>query len=73
MPVGAYAFSIRADWLTTADETTTDDMENDLWQLSLSGAFTNSPSASTFGWTFGAQFLRNEETMEVTTGENRPR
>ncbi len=68
MPVGAYAFSIRADWLTTADEETTDDVENDLWQLSLSGAFTNSPSASTFGWTLGAQILRNEETMEVTTG-----
>lgn len=68
MPVGAYAFSVKANWLTTADEVSTDDVENDLWQLSLEGAFTNSPSASTFGWTVGAQILRNEETAEVKTG-----
>lgn len=70
MPVGAYAFSVKADWLTTADEETTDNVENDRWQLSLSGAFTNSPSASTFGWTAGAQILRNEETTETTVGGN---
>lgn len=70
MPVGAYAFSVKANWLTTADEATTDDVENDLWQLSLAGAFTNSPSASTFGWTVGAQILRNEETMEVKAGNS---
>lgn len=69
MPVGSYAFSIRANWLTTGDEETIDDaVENNLWRLSLSGAVTNSPSASTFGWSLGAQILRNEETQELKAG-----
>jgi hypothetical protein len=72
MPIGAYALSIQADWLTMGNEISTEqgdaELENDLWQLSLAAAFSNSPSASTFGWTLGAQVLRNEETTETEAG-----
>ena len=66
MPLGAYALSLEANWLTIDDEVTTDNVENDYWELGLIARFTNSPSASTLGWTAGALLLRHAETTEMT-------
>ena len=68
MPIGGLALAISADWLTTGDEETTDEEENDLWRLSGSIGLTNNPSARDFGWSAGLQFLRNTETQELTSG-----
>ncbi len=70
MPLGAYALSLEANWLTIADEVTTDNVENDNWELGLIARFTNSPSASTLGWTAGALLLRHEESTEMTIAGN---
>lgn len=66
MPLGAYALSLEAGWLTIDDEVSTDNVENDYWELSLIARFTNSPSATTLGWTAGALLLRHAETTEMT-------
>lgn len=67
MPLGAYALSLEADWLTIADETSTDDVEVDNWELGLIARFSNSPSATTLGWTAGALLLRHAETTEMNS------
>ena len=66
MPLGAYALSLEAGWLTIDDEVSTDNVEDDYWELSLIARFTNSPSATTLGWTAGALLLRHAETTEMT-------
>lgn len=70
MPLGAYALSLEADWLTVMDETTTDNFEADYWDLSLIARFSNSPSATTLGWTAGALLLRHSITEELTFAGN---
>ena len=66
MPLGAYALSLEAGWLTIDDEVSTDNVEDDYWELSLIARSTNSPSATTLGWTAGALLLRHAETTEMT-------
>ena len=66
MPLGAYALSLEAGWLTIDDEVSTDNVEDDYWELSLIARFTNSPSATILGWTAGALLLRHAETTEMT-------
>lgn len=69
-PMGGYVLAISGDWLTNADEFSTDPDNGDgtdqnYRDLTLNANLTNGPSAGAYTWTLGADFDRHVSYTEV--------
>lgn len=68
MPMGGHVLGARTYWLTTADQTSADDGNDEItssnWDLLLEVNYGNGPSAKDLFWTAGAAILRHQESQE---------
>jgi hypothetical protein len=73
MPLGGLSFSAHLEWLTIADQVSTEtpatEVNANYWDFLLEAEVSNASSAKDFFWTGGASILRRNLTEEsITTG-----
>lgn len=73
MPLGGLSFSAHLEWLTIADQVSTEtpatEVNANYWDFLLEAEISNASSAKDFFWTGGASILRRNLTEEsITTG-----
>ena len=75
--LGAMDITAAVYWLTFNDEVDTEnddgltpkrETDNDFWDLGANLNLSNGPSASSFAWSVGVQFLRQKSWHKTTTG-----
>lgn len=66
-PLGSIDITANAYWLTYANEASTDNNENDKWDIGLNATLSNAPSAKDFFWSAGLDFVRHENSNKVKT------